>query len=215
MIHAAIFDFDGTLTPLTLDFTFLRARVEELARRYTGDNIIEAYADYYIIEMIYAIGDRLGRKGVEFQEEAFSELCRLELEAAQGKKLYPYARDTLGRLKENGVGIGIITRTCIDVIENVFPDIREYIDATVTRDDTRNVKPHPEHVRIALDRLGASPALTVLAGDHPTDIEAGRISGTLTAGVLTGRTVRGQFLEAGADYIFDDIRGVIGLMGKG
>ncbi len=214
-IHAVIFDFDGTLTPLTLDFSLLRAKIEELAREYADDGLIAAQAQHYIIEMIHAIGDALNRRGPEFQEKAFRLLCDLEVEAARGKGLYPYARDVLARLKENGANVAIITRTCADVINTVFPDLRDYVDVVVTRDDTRYVKPHPEHVHMALKRLGVAPALTILAGDHPTDIEAGKASGTITAGVLTGRTGRAQFTEAGADYIFEDIRGILKMVKNG
>lgn len=213
MISAAIFDFDGTLTPLTLDFAYLRVKVEELARQYVDDALIAAQAHLYIIETIHAIGDALGHRGQEFQEKAFRLLCDLEVKAARGKDLYPCARDVLTRLKAAGIGVAIITRTCADVIETVFPDLWDYVDVVVTRDDTRHVKPNPEHVHMALTRLGVAPAQAVLAGDHPTDIEAGKASGTITAGVLTGRTGREQFTEAGADYVFEDIRGILKLMG--
>lgn len=39
-VRAVIFDFDGTLTPLTLDFSLLRSRVEEMAREYV-DPIVQ------------------------------------------------------------------------------------------------------------------------------------------------------------------------------
>jgi phosphoglycolate phosphatase len=215
MIRAAIFDFDGTLTPLTLDFSLLRARVEATAREYVDESVVASQANEYILEMIHAIGDVLGGEGSRFQQRAFRELCLLEVDAARGKSLYPYTRGTLTRLRSKGVKVGIITRTCIEVIRTVFPDLDGHIDAVVTRDDTRYVKPNPEHVRLALEVLQVAPGEVVLAGDHPTDIEAGRAFGTLTAGVLTGRTSRPQFIEAGADYVFDDIRGIMGLLREG
>ena len=214
MIHAAIFDFDGTLTPLTLDFSVLRARIEEMAREYVDDAVVASQADQYILEMIHAIGDALGQEGPRFQEAAFRELCALEVEAARGKDLYPYTRDVLMRLKAGGIKTGIITRTCIEVIRTVFPDLDDHVDIVVTRDDTRYVKPNPEQVRMALAALDVVPGETILTGDHPTDIEAGRAFGTMTAGVLTGRTDSPRFVRAGADHIFDDIRGIVGLIGK-
>lgn len=213
MIRAAIFDFDGTLTPLTLDFSVLRAKVEDTAREYVDESFLASQSDQYILEMIHAVADTLAGEGPLFRQRAFQELRLLEVEAARGKSLYPYAKDTLLRLRSKGVKVGIITRTCIEVIETVFPDLAGHVDTVVTRDDTRYVKPNPEHVRLALEALQAAPGEAVLVGDHPTDIEAGRAFGTLTAGVLTGRTSRVQFVNAGADHIFDDIRGVVGLLG--
>jgi len=213
MIRAAIFDFDGTLTPLTLDFSILRVRIEEVAREYVSEAVVASQANQYILEMIHAIGDTLGQEGPRFQERAFQELRVLEVEASRGKGLYPYTRDVLARLRAKGIQVGIITRTCIEVIRTVFPDLDDHVDVVVTRDDTRYVKPNPEHVRMALAALRVAPGETILAGDHPTDIEAGRAFGTVTAGVLTGRCAAPQFTRAGADYVFDDIRGIVGLIG--
>lgn len=215
MIRAAIFDFDGTLTPLTLDFSLLRTRIEELARKYVDEDVIASQANQYIIEMIHAIGDVLQEDGPIFQERAFRELCTLEVEASSGKTLYPYARDVFASLKAKGVRIGIITRTCIEVIRTVFPDLDTYVDVVVTRDDTRYVKPNPEQLRIALACLGIAPAEAILTGDHPTDIEAGKAFGAITAGVLTGRTTTPLFAKAGAHHIFDDIRGIVKVIGNG
>lgn len=215
MIRAAIFDFDGTLTPLTLDFSILRAKVEEAAREYVDESVVASQANEYILEMIHAIGDTLGEEGSDFRQRAFRELRLLEIDAARGKSLYPYSKDTLARLRLKGIKVGIITRTCIEVIETIFPDLDHHVDIVVTRDDTRYVKPNPEHVRLALAGLHSAPGEAILAGDHPTDIEAGRAFGTLTAGVLTGRTSRAQFTNAGADYVFDDIRGIVGLITDG
>ncbi|OPY03851.1 MAG: Phosphoglycolate phosphatase [Syntrophorhabdus sp. PtaB.Bin184] len=212
MMRAAIFDFDGTLTPLTLDFSLLRAKVEEMAREYVDESVLASQADQYILEMIHGVADALAEEGPRFRQRAFQELRLLEVESARGKSLYPYAKGTLLRLRSKGVKVGIITRTCIEVIETVFPDLAGHVDTVVTRDDTRYVKPNPEHVRLALEVLQVAPREAVLVGDHPTDIEAGRALGTLTAGVLTGRTSRAQFVNAGADHIFDDIRGVVGLL---
>jgi len=212
LIRAAIFDFDGTLTPLTLDFGVLRAAIEEMAKGYVGEELVAAQSGQYIIEIIHAVDDMLGSNCREFKERAFRLLCDLELDAADGKSLYPYGRNVLALLKKKGLSVAIITRTCADVIKKVFPDVHDYVDVIVTREDIRYVKPNPEHVRVALELIGIEPAFALLTGDHPTDIQAGRAAGTVTVGVLTGRTAREQFLDAGADHVFEDIRGVTELI---
>ncbi len=42
MIKGIIFDFDGTLTELTIDFSFVRGEIEKVARRYVGDEEIRS-----------------------------------------------------------------------------------------------------------------------------------------------------------------------------
>lgn len=208
MLRAAIFDFDGTLTPLTLDFGQLRAHIETFAEDYVDRSVIDTLKGEYILEMIHSIADMIGDGGPQFQKDAFRELDILEVESCRGKRLYPYAREVLAYLKEKDVHTGIITRSCLEVIHAIFPDCRNYVDVVVTRDDTRYVKPDPEQLRIAVHGLNIEPFRAIIVGDHPTDIAAGVALGTTTAGVLSGRCSRPDFINAGADYIFDDIRGI-------
>ena len=212
-VRAVIFDFDGTLTPLTLDFAFLRARVEKIAREYVGQQIIDRQKDQYILEMIHAIEDEIDQGTPSFRDRAFGELDRLEIKACRNKELYPYTRDVLAYLKAHDVHLGIITRSSRKVIVTIFPDLNEYLNVVVTRDDTRYVKPDPHQLRMAVEALDVRPEDALIVGDHPTDIAAGRALGTRTAGVLSGRCSRADFVNAGADHVLDDIRGTLAFVG--
>jgi phosphoglycolate phosphatase len=121
----------------------------------------------------------------------------------------------LGLLKRKGLKIGIITRTCMDVLKSVFPDIEEYVEGVVTRDHIREVKPHPDHIWAVCRTLSIVPEEGLLAGDHPTDILAGKAAGMRTVGLLAGRTVRADFEDVGTDYIVQDIRAIPGLVCDG
>jgi phosphoglycolate phosphatase len=206
-----IFDFDGTLTELTLDFDLLRAEIEAIARRYVADDVILSLKNHYILEMIDGIEKILDGKDTRFKEEACIRLRDLEVEASKGKDVYPYTRNVLQRLKDRDISVGIITRSCMDVLRTVFPDIDSYTDSIVTREDTKYVKPNPLHVIEVLRCLRLEPDDVILVGDHPTDIIAGRALGMRTVGVLTGRTARDSLEKVQATHIFDDIRGVLTL----
>jgi phosphoglycolate phosphatase len=211
MLKAIIFDFDGTLTELTLNFPLLRSEVEAIAMRYTAPATIETLDGYYIIEMIYELERRIGSRGEVFVKEAFDKLRSLEVESAVGKDVYPYTRLVLGSLRAKGVRTGIITRTCIEVVRQVFPDVDEYVEAVVTRDDMRLVKPHPAQVEEVMRILHVTPGEAMLVGDHPTDVSAGKAAGLITAGVLAGRTTREALEAEGATYILTDIRDILHL----
>jgi len=214
MIKGIIFDFDGTLTELTLDFGHLRAEIEKVARQYVGDDEIRSQEGQFVIEMIYWVEGRLGGEAETFRCEAFGRLRELEMEASRGKDVYPYARDVLQRLRFKSMKIGVITRSHVDVLFLVFQDIKSYVDTIVTRDEVKEVKPHPNHGAEVLRLLGINPDEAILVGDHPTDVLAGKAAGMKTAGVLSGRTTREAFEQVGATYILEDIRGVLDIVGE-
>ena len=214
MFRAAIFDFDGTLIELTLDFTDLRRHVERLALTYVPQAFIRGLDGLYMLEMIDEVEKKLGTPGAAFRQEAYTILRDLEVKAAQGTAVYPYTRDVLTVLRGRGVKIGVMTRNCAQAVRTVFPDMDAYVDAMVTREDVRPVKPHPAHVGAVLELLGrVDPVEAILVGDHPTDIFAGIAAGTTTVGVLTGRTERADFEKAGAAFVVRDIRDVPALIG--
>jgi len=209
LMKGIIFDFDGTLTPLTLNFDLLRAEMEAIARRYVTDDVILSFKNQYILEMINGIEATLDGKNTRFKEEAYTRLRDLEVEASKGKDVYPYARDVLQRLKDRGISVGIVTRSCIDALRTVFPDISKYADSVVTREDTKYVKPNPLHVAEVLRALRLEPDDVIMVGDHPTDVIAGRALNMRTVGVLTGRTTKDGFEKVQATFIFDDIRDIL------
>jgi len=212
MIKAVIFDFDGTLAPLSLNFDHMRAEIEGIAAHYVSREEIEKLRQLYTLELIYTIEARLKDKGARFRGEAFERLCALEVQALEGNDPYPYTRDLLATLRGKGVRLGVITRNCLKAVKTVFPDIERCVDTIVTRDDTDLVKPNPAHVEVVLSRLGVLPDEAILVGDHPTDIIAGRAARMRTVGVLAGRTQKDRFAEIGADHIVADIRAVIELL---
>ena len=211
-MKAIIFDFDGTLTELTLDFGFLKEEIIKVALQYAPVDIVRSSEDHFIIEMIYRIAKLMETQGPEFQKEAFNRLTSLELEASKGKDVYSYTRTVLAGLKKKNIKAGIITRTSRKVLRQVFPDMNGYVHTAVTREDIRELKPNPAHVIEALRFLGTLSDETMVVGDHPTDIQAGSALNMKTAGVLTGRTGEKAFQEAHATFIFDDIRGIMDIV---
>jgi phosphoglycolate phosphatase len=209
MKKAVVFDFDGTLTELTLNFDSLRVETERIAEKYVPKDTIRGLRDQYILEMVFAIEKMLGDRGEAFTEEAFKRLRDLEVAAAAGKDVFPFTRGVLTALRSMGVKVAVITRSCLDVLKTVFPDLGEYAEAVVTREHTRDLKPHPGQIREVLALLRVSSMEAIVVGDHPTDIIAGRALWMETAGVLTGRTTREAFVAAGASYVLDDIRGLL------
>ncbi len=214
MIRGVVFDFDGTLTELTLDFQGMREALEAVVLRYLPSEALRDFDGMLMLEMIYAIEERLGARGGAFRDDAYSLLRVIEVEAAAGKEVFSYTRGVLGSLREMAMRLGVMTRNCAEAVRKVFPDIDAYVDAMVTREDVPVVKPDPAHPLAVFGRLGLQPQEALLVGDHPTDIEAGRAAGAITVGVLSGKAGRSDMDRAEADFIVDDIRHVPAIVGK-
>jgi len=215
-IKAVIFDFDGTLAVLNIDFSAMRERVFDLMKR-SGINE-EAIREKYLLEIIDEVYEMLWEKnpsGAEiFYQESHDILHEVEMKAAGKGKLIPGAGGTLKGLREKGIKVGIITRNCEDAVRKVFPGIDDFCDIFVSRNSVKKVKPHPDHLTRVMNSLKISGEEATMVGDHIIDIQAGKRVGMKTIGVLTGRTKKEEFEKAGASYILRDASEVFELLGR-
>ena len=213
-IKAFIFDFDGTLAVLNIDFSSMRERLFDLMRRYGVKE--EAIQERYLLEIIdevYQILCDRNPSGAEtFYRESHLILHQVEMKAAEKGRLIPGTEGTLEGLREKGIKVGIITRNCEDAVRKVFPDIDGFCDVFVSRNSVKKVKPHPDHLTHVMKSLKISGEEGVMVGDHILDIQAGKRVGMKTIGVLTGRTKKEEFEKAGADYILREATEVFELL---
>jgi phosphoglycolate phosphatase len=206
-LQAVVFDFDGTLAELHIDFHEMRAAINELAAGFSLEP--KDYAEFYILEMIETAGRHLGRRSAadsqDFVNRATGMIEEREMQAARKSELFPGVKEMLTMLKDRGVAIGIITRNCQAAVQTVFPDYPRYIGAIISREMTRFVKPDPRHLTEMLTMLAVTPTRTLMVGDHPIDVRIGRDVGTLTAGVLTGTGSVEDLRRTKPDFLLDNV----------
>jgi phosphoglycolate phosphatase len=212
-IKAIIFDFDGTLAVLNIDFSIMREQVFNLMRRYNvqEDKIQEKYLLEIIDEVYQNLWDKNPSSAEGFYQKAHHILREIEMKAAGAGKLIPGTEATLKKIRGKGIKIGIITRNCEDAVRKVFPDINHFCDIFVSRNSVKKVKPHPDHLTCVMELLKISGEESVMVGDHIIDVQVGKRVGMKTIGVLTGRIKKEEFEKAGADYIFKDVSEVCSL----
>ena len=93
---------------------------------------------------------------------------------------------TLKELRRKGVNIGVITNRSINarhILEHCGLD--SLIDLVVSVEDVVNPKPHPEGILKAMAHFGSKPYETIMVGDMPVDITAGKSAGVTTVAVDT------------------------------
>jgi len=205
-IKAIIFDFDGTLAVLNIDFDSMRRQVFDLMKYFgVGEELIKERYLLEIIDEVYPIlWEKNPSDAADFYQKSHQILYEVELRAAEKGRLIPGTEGVLKDLREKRIKVGIITRNCEEAVRKVFTDIDAYCDVFISRNSIKKVKPHPDHLSSAMKALDVSGEEAVMVGDHPIDIQAGKRVGMKTVGVLTGRTKREDFEKAGADYILRD-----------
>ncbi len=215
-VETVIFDFDGTLAKLNIDFDRMRYLISELTSRYGIDHQI--LRNRFVLEIVDEAAAFLRkhsrRQAASFIREAYQVTEDIEIEAARSGELLSKTRNLLTALKESSIRTGVITRNCARAVHTVFPDISSYCSVVICRDDVKHVKPHPEQLTLALKQTGGNPEQSIMIGDHPLDIETGHNAGTLTAGVLTGLFSETEFVRAGADIVLPQASDILELMRK-
>ena len=202
-----VFDFDGTLAVLNIDFSLMKERVFLLIRDLGIDE--ESIREQYLLEIIDEVCGRLRRENPiaadTFYENAHHILHEIELNAAAEGRLISGTEAALTDLGNRGVKVGIVTRNCEDAVRRVFPNIDAFCDVFLSRNSVKRVKPHPDHLTSMMKALNVASEEAVMVGDHVIDIQAGQSVGMKTIGVLTGRTKKEAFEGVGADYILNEV----------
>ena len=207
LFDAVVFDFDGTLAELILDFTAMKARVGRVAAAFLSDVPTPGGlpALEYARFLAEAIGRDCAQNAARFERFAARAIMDQEIEAARAARLFDAARPALAALVRAGTRVGIITRNCHAAVDIVFPDAADFAGVILARDDVCCVKPDPRHLLDALLVLGVRPARALMVGDHPMDVATGKAAGTRTAALASGRTPLAELARHDPDYLAADV----------
>ena len=204
-IQGIIFDFDGTLAELNLDFRLMADRVEELARR---EGFAGPWPEGYLLEVVKVVSDRMGDG---FADRAEQVIEAVEVEAAARSRLFPFTRPLLAQGRAQGLGLGVVSRNCAAAIRRLLPEA-DQLNAFLPRERAPKPKPHPDQLWDACRQMGLDPGRAVMVGDHPTDMQAAVAAGCLAVGVTSGRVGGEELKEAGATVVLPDAGGILGLL---
>jgi phosphoglycolate phosphatase len=200
-LKAVIFDFDGTLAELHLDFAHMTLQLKSLAQEYFREALQtpQMPALEWLESLAAALHQRHEAAALEFEKRAGSLIREIELEAARRGSLFPFTRAILEELRQGKVKVAIITRNCEEAVRIVFPDLDQLCEGLLARDHVPRVKPDPDHLLRVLEEIAVSPETALMVGDHPLDMQTGKRAGTLTAGVSSGNASEDDLIRAGAD----------------
>ncbi|MCS6860492.1 MAG: HAD family hydrolase [Abditibacteriales bacterium] len=202
-VRGVLFDFDGTLAHLNIDFSLMRARALHLAQQFEGFEA--AWASLDTLEMIEAVGAAWSAsdpsRARQFREQSLAAVQEIEMEAARASYLFPETEPLLRWLQEQHLKVGIVTRNCEAALLSLLGGARQWCDALLPREKVKYVKPHPEHLTKAMQALQLSAANVIVVGDGAMDMLAAKRLHLRAVGVTSGRTDAEKLQDAGADWI--------------
>jgi phosphonoacetaldehyde hydrolase len=238
-IKAVIFDWAGTtldygcLAPIRgfidgfksvgVDIT------DEMARKPMGLSKIE-----HTRAIAAMLTEPISEERILRAYEVFAETLLANIERHCG--LIGHVAETVDALRGRGIKIGSTTGYTSAMMERVVPEAARQgysPDFCIASDQTPKGRPYPYMIWHNLMCFGiADPREAVKVGDTAVDIEEGKNAGCWTAGVIMGSSelglardeaaalpedelnarkavVRAAYYKAGADYIIDDMTGLL------
>jgi phosphoglycolate phosphatase len=126
-------------------------------------------------------------------------------------EFYPGAVDMLNQVREAGYLTAICTNK-LETITKVILDemeLSDLFDGMVGAEPPRPRKPDADPVFLAIERAGGSRDNSIMIGDSPADIGAGKAAGLPTIAVSYGYT-NVPPAELGADVLIDTLGEVLG-----
>lgn len=106
--------------------------------------------------------------------------------------LFPETHSVLTSLKARGARLGIISTKyrfrIRELTERHFPD--NFFDIIIGGEDVSRMKPHPEGLLTAINRLNACPERVLYIGDSTIDALTAQNAGISFTGILHGMTTR-------------------------
>lgn len=203
--RAVLFDLDGTFADTAPDLQYAVNRMRS-ARRLPPLPI-------HITRPVTSMGAR-GLIGVSFDiapghpdylalREEFLEIYGANL--CHESRLFDGIDDLLRGLEARSVQWGIVTnkaeRFARPLIERFNLDGR--CSCIVGGDTTPHIKPHPEPLLAACQKLSLNPAECIYVGDDERDVAAARAAGMKSIAVAYGYLNGGQPDAWGADAVIE------------
>ena len=99
-------------------------------------------------------------------------------------KPYPLIDEIIKKLRSNNIKIVIVTSSPPSYCKKILDNNNWEFDSIVAYHDTRNKKPHPEPITLAVKKLNVEPSNVLSLGDREIDIIASNKAGVHSGACL-------------------------------
>ena len=117
-------------------------------------------------------------------------------------QLHPHTMEVLNELKEDSFKLGLVTNIGERAILKALDKFKlsKIFDVIITRNDVTRLKPDPEGLNSAIEKLNENTKKIVFVGDSYNDIEAARKAGIFSCYLVGGENMQIKNSKFEADY---------------
>jgi pyrophosphatase PpaX len=211
-INTILFDLDGTLidTNELIISTYLHTLEKYYPGKYKREDVLP-----FLGPTLHEVFENMNPERVEemILEYRTYNLANHDLLV----KEFVGVMETIETLKKKGYKLAIVTTKREDV---AFKGLRlmkldHFFDVMIAYDHVKKVKPDPEPIFLALEKLDSVPEETLMVGDNFHDVLAGKNAGTKTAGVAWTIKGRDYLAKYEPDYMLENMKDLLTILGEG
>lgn len=203
-IEAMLFDFEGTLVDFQWKLSEAVEETLEMLRNmgFAKNRIVSRKYSTLMTEAVQAATE-IGLPPDQVREE----ICRVydwyDEDALARWSLRSGAKDFLDALKAEGISTGLVSNVGGKALVKALPKLAlaDCFDVVLTRNDVMNLKPDPEGLNLAIEKLGICKDSSILLGDSLDDVNAARNAGIRVMIITDGENAKEDILAAQPDHV--------------
>ena len=219
MFAGVIFDIDGTLVTFRFDVRGTRkALIEEVRRQGFDTGGLDLSTPTQVILDSARAQSQAGRGGSyeALRGSVFAILDGFEVESSETTSVIPGARVALDSLRSRGTRLAVLTNSGTKAARAALgrAGLLDCFEFVLTRDDTEIMKPRPEGLLMAAEKLGVPRGSICYVGDSPFDIQAAKAAGLRAVSVATGNYTADRLRAEGADFVISGLSELGDILGS-
>jgi len=167
MIKGIIFDLDGTLIQLPINYNRIQKNLKEL---FNISNDLTPLIPTII---------KLSQNNPEKIKTSFNLICEEEIIASKNFKIMDNAMEILNLIKSKNLSLCLVTMQCQNALEKIIDDLQisNLFDSIISRDISID---RQKQIELSLQKINLMPSEVLVIGDRIHDVESGKKIGCMT-----------------------------------
>lgn len=212
-----VFDLDGTLIEFRIELSEAKRRIVEtmVARGMPPEMISVNDSIQTLLQRAKtALGDEAAD---ELKTHVLDIMREYEMRAANHCHPRNGVAELLTRLRGAGYRLAVATNTHREaaILSLSKSGIIHLLEAIVTRDDVKNLKPRGDVLLKVTELMKTCPEKVLYVGDSIHDLHAAREAGILFVGVQGGFHTGDELRAAGCETVLSDLVELLSYLGLG